>query len=97
MPGVVVAVDAERLSDPLVVIVVGCAAPQRLPMGAASVPADLAVIAAPPTTAGVHGTVAGGGQRDEHLRAARDTGRDTVVTAGNSGVYELPGVTRVEV
>jgi hypothetical protein len=66
-------------------------------MGTASVPADLAMIAAFPTMAGVHGTVAGGGQRDKHLRAARDTGGDTVVTTGSSGVYELPDVTPIEV
>jgi hypothetical protein len=31
------------------------------------------------------------------LRSGRDLNRDFVVAAGGSGVYELPGVTGVEV
>lgn len=87
----------------LVVKIVAGTAPQRFPVRAAAVTTDAVMIPTHPglsvgaACGGVHGSEAGGGEGNKHLRTISDRGRHAVVAARGAGVHELPGITGVEV
>src|SRR6478735_4456022 len=103
MPGVVVAVRADRLAHMDITFAVGCAAPQCFSMPTAAVAASAVVVEAQPLLlvacprGGVDRPVAGCGEGDEHLRTIGHRCQDVMVAAGTSGVHELPGVAGVQV
>src|SRR5206468_2544600 len=93
MPGVVVAVRADRLSHMDITFAVGCAAPQWFSMRAAAVAASAVVVVAHPvalvacTRGGVDRPVAGCGEGDEHLRTIGHCYGDVVVAASGASVH----------
>ena len=103
MPGVVVAVFAQRLTHVRVIVVVDGAAPQRFPVLAPSESATVRVVTATSAlavsvvTAGVDGTEAGCGQGGEHLGVLGDAGGHVVVSAVQPGMDQLPGVAGIRI
>ena len=101
MPGVVIALRAQRLPDFRVVAAVSRVAPQRFPMRAVRLATAGRVahrVSQPgPVTAGVHRAEARGGQGGEDLRAVSGGVGHAVMPALGAGVHELPGVGGIEV
>src|SRR6476659_3886761 len=103
MPGVVVAVFAQRLNHVRVMVVVNGAAPQRFPVLTASESAATKVVTAASVltvfvvTAAVDGSEAGCGQGGEHLGVLGDGGGHVVMSAVQAGMDQLPGVAGIQI
>src|SRR6202022_1387048 len=95
-PDVVVAISAQRLPELGVAVAVRTVAPHGLSVWA------LTVVGAPWVGAAlganrVDSAEAGRGQGDEHLRVIGHGGRNVVVSTLQTGVDELPSITREQI
>ena len=98
MPGVVVAVRADRLAESRVVVGVDGHAPARPPVWAQPWCAAGGPAARGPGSVGaggVHRPESGCGEGGEHQRVGSDRFRDALTATGGAGVEELPHIAGV--
>ncbi len=97
VPGVVVALNTQRLPYSGVGMFVDSVAPQWFSVWAPLITTHLLVVPTFAPRTAMYSTKAGRGERHEHLRANGYLRRDVMAASGGPGGDELPGVAGVRV